>query len=252
MKYICSEDAVTGVHKFTEELQESLKSKHPAAKQACEQVMLSSDAEFRSEPVIFESISGALIQRLSKEVQGSGGPSQLDADNWKLMTNASMFKPHSDNLCEAVADLTKRLATEQVSPDLLQEFTSSRLIALDKNPGIRPIGVGEIIRRVCSKAVLFVIRDDIQAACGPLQTCTGIKSGSEAAIHAMRGEFSKDETEGMLLVDAENAFNAMNREVALNNVKSICPPFFSISAKYVPRAFKINHSRCTEWRIYFF
>ena len=59
-----------------------------------------------------------------------------------------------------------------------------------------------------------------------MQTCTGIKCGSEAAVHAMREEFLKDDTEGMLLVDAENAFNSVYREAALNNIKSICPPFF--------------------------
>ena len=32
---------------------------------------------------------------------------------------------------------------------------SCRLIALGKNPGVRPIGVGEVVRHIIAKAVLI-------------------------------------------------------------------------------------------------
>ena len=51
------------------------------------------------------------------------------------------------------------------------------LIPLDKNPGIRPIGIGEVPRRIIAKSVLRVIRDDVQEAAGPLQTCAGYEAG---------------------------------------------------------------------------
>ena len=47
---------------------------------------------------------------------------------------------------------------------------------------------------------------------GPLQTGRG-------AIHAIRDKFADDKTEGSLLVDAENAFNKLNRTAALENIK---------------------------------
>ena len=37
----------------------------------------------------------------------------------------------------------------------------------------------------------------------------GHKSGSEAAIHAMRNIFDTDDTDAVLLVDTSNAFNAL-------------------------------------------
>ena len=64
------------------------------------------------------------------------------------------------------------------------------------------------------------------SAAGPLQTCTGLRAGIEAAIHAMREAFEKNDTEAILLVDAENAFNNLNREAALLNIKKLCPPFY--------------------------
>ena len=41
----------------------------------------------------------------------------------------------------------------------------------------------------------------------------------------MKTVFEKDETEAILLVDAENAFNNLNRKAALHNIQQICPPF---------------------------
>ena len=60
-------------------------------------------------------------------------------------------------------------------------------------------------------------------AAGSLQLCAGQDAGIEAAIHAMRYIFDDTETEGMLLADATNAFNSLNREVCLQNVQHLCP-----------------------------
>lgn len=68
-----------------------------------------------------------------------------------------------------------------------------------------------------------VVKKDIMIAAGPLQVCSGVESGCEVAVHAMREVFDESEIEGALLVDASNAFNALNRKVALHNMKYICP-----------------------------
>ena len=110
-------------------------------------------------------------------------------------------------------------------------LVAARLMPLDKGetkegkPGVRPIGIGEVLRRLTGKLVVNVIKDDIIHAARPLQTCSGLRSGIEAAIHAMRRVFKHNDTEAILLVDAENAFNNLNREAALHNIKQICPSF---------------------------
>ena len=46
-----------------------------------------------------------------------------------------------------------------------------------KCPGVRPIGVGEVVRRIIGKAVLATVKMDILEATGPLQLCAGQDAG---------------------------------------------------------------------------
>ena len=130
----------------------------------------------------------------------------------------------SDELCAAIALFARRLCTTYLSPDILSPFLVCCLIALDKSPGVRPIGVCEVVRRIVAKAVLCVIQDDIQIAAGPHQLCAGQVAGTEAAIHTVRSVFNSDVSDAMLLVDATNAFNSLNWLVALHNIQQLCPP----------------------------
>ena len=68
------------------------------------------------------------------------------------------------------------------------------------------------------KAVKWIFKDDIQESAGPLQTATGLKAEAEATIHWMRLIFEDSSTEALILVDTINAFNSINRKVALHNI----------------------------------
>ena len=85
-------------------------------------------------------------------------------------------------------------------------FVACRLIALDKYPGVRPIVIGETVRRIIGKAISTTITETIQDAAGPLKVSAGHVSGCEAAVHAMRQVCESPETEAIILVDASNAF----------------------------------------------
>ena len=106
----------------------------------------------------------------------------------------------------------------------IEPLVANRLIPLDKGEGaVRPIGVGEVLRRVFGKCVMSVTKKDVVEASGSLQLCAGQKSGSETAIHATHTIFESDDTDAVLLLDASNAFNALNRAGALRNNRILCP-----------------------------
>ena len=58
---------------------------------------------------------------------------------------------------------------------------------------------------------------------GYSQLCAGQEAGCEIAIHLMREVFEEDETQGLIQVDATNAFNSINRNSLLSNVEVLCP-----------------------------
>ena len=62
------------------------------------------------------------------------------------------------------------------------------------------------------------------------------KSGSEAAIHAMYTIFEADKTVGVLLIDASNAFNTLNRQEALRSIQVQCP----IIATYANNMYRLS------------
>ena len=159
-------------------------------------------------------------------MQGSGGPSGLDAYAWRRFCTS--FGQASHDLCSALAAVGRRICSSLVSTESIGAFVACRLIPLNKCPGVRPIGVGEVPRRIIAKAVLGIISHDIENAAGSLQVCAGQAGGCEAAVHAMRKISQYPETEGTLLVDAENAFNSLNRRAALHNVSVLCPPLKQI------------------------
>ncbi len=112
------------------------------------------------------------------------------------------FKYASQDLCYSLALLARRLCTEYVDPNGLTALMACRLIALDKRPGVRPIGICETARRI----ILFITKNDLQDAIGSLQLCGGQIAGIEAAT------FQDENTEGVLLVDASNDFNGLTEE----------------------------------------
>ena len=89
---------------------------------------------------------------------------------------------------------------------------------------VTTVGIGETSRRIISKAILFMVKTDILEAAGNLQLCAGQEAGCEAAVHAMQSLFHSSNTQAVLLADASNAFNSLNRHVSLHNLHFICPP----------------------------
>ena len=205
-----------------------LLEKHPAARLVHPTALLDKDFEPSHifHPTIFDELDGVSILKAALRTDGSAGPSGMDACLWKRM--CSSFQGASSELCSALASTARRLATSMVDPKPLIPLTSSRLIALDKCPGVRPIGIGEVARRIISKAILSIIHVDIQDTVGTNQLCAGQKYSCEAAIHALDEIFEMNSTEAVLLIDASNAFNNLNRQATLRNVQQLCPPLANI------------------------
>ena len=114
----------------------------------------------------------------------------------------TVFGEISNDLCSALARFAKRLCTSYVDPAGIMTHTACHLILLNKCPGVRPIGIGDVVRRIIGKAIMRLTKSELQAAVGSLQLSAGQDAGCEAAVHAMSSIFQEENTEAMIFVDA--------------------------------------------------
>ena len=198
----------------------SLKEKHPKSKDASIDILLTYISR-REHPIKFEGIDEEMVRKATIKTKGGSGPSAMDADRWRRILCSNNFGDTNVDLRKAIANFIKKICTEEISATSIETFVACRLIPLDKNPGLGPIGVGEILRRITGKITVSVVKKKVISSTGSLQVCAGQEAGSEAAIHAMEKIFKEESTEAVLLVDAPNAFNSINRKV--HNISILCP-----------------------------
>ena len=74
----------------------------------------------------------------------------------------------------------------------------------------------------------WTLYDDILNAADSIQASARLKGRTEAAIYVMKEIYQEDSTEGIILVDASNAFNSMNQQTALHNIQYIYPPLGTV------------------------
>ena len=211
-----------------------LKQKHSQGKEAELDVLLADTPE-QVHPIKLDAIDADLVKRAAVRTRGGAGPSGQDADGWRRLLIIKLFGTSSTDLCKAVAEVIKKLCTADNRSPSLEPFLACCLVPLDKNPGLRPICIGEILRRIAGKFIVSHIRNDLISSVGSLQVCAGREAGCESIIHAMHKIYEEEASEIILLVDASNAFNSVNRKTFLHNVGIICPPL----AKFVQNCYTL-------------
>ena len=158
---LLSNSGSTGVLKINDETIQQLHEKHPQGEPLYSEMLLQGPVE-KIHPVIFDSFNATLVQKVALRTRGAAGPSNMDASNWQTMLGSRRYGNSSTDLCTAIANMAKVIATENLSGgDVLSALMACRLIPLDKNPGLRPIGVGEVLRRIIGKIVVWVLSPDL-------------------------------------------------------------------------------------------
>ena len=194
LRYLTDSDG-GGVLPLTDDVMKQLQDKHPKAQPVALGSLLFGPVEDVHE-LVYSEVTGEMIREAALRTKGAGGPSGVDANGFKRLLACKSFMKSSANLCDTVAAMPRRLCTEYVDPLTIEPLLANRLIPLDKGEGqVRPIGVGEVIRRIVAKCVTKVTKEDVLEASGSLQLCVGHKSGSEAGIHAVHNLFEADDTD---------------------------------------------------------
>ena len=133
---------------------------------------------------------------------------------------------------------TKKMDVTHNKSTSFETYLACRLIPLDEKPGVRPIGIKEVLRRVIGKSVIYAIKWQIVQSAGHLQLCACQQAGCESAVHAMSYIFAEEETDALLLVDATNAFNHRQPKNA-NHTKARPNPLLAGARR---KRFYVSHS----------
>ena len=167
-----------------------LQEKHPALRDPTS----TGDAEGAFEPYpdlpapVPVCVSQDDVEAISSRLTGAAGPGGTDAvdlANWLLR-----FGRESEALREEMAAWTNWLANTSPPWAAYRAVMANRLVALDKQPGTRPVGIGEVYRRLWAKCLLKAIGSQATAACGNFNLCAGLQAGIEGAVHAVRDVFA--------------------------------------------------------------
>ena len=103
-------------------------AKHPPANPALSYALIDyPDSISTVPPVVFDQITGGSIRQAALRTKGAHGPSGMDAHSWRKLCTS--FKAASDELCNSLALVARRLCTD---PAGIAPFLACRLIALDK------------------------------------------------------------------------------------------------------------------------
>ena len=127
---------------------EVLRNKHPNPSIPSNDPLIENEVLPEFEDV---EICRSHVLKVVRQIQGGTGPGGCDAIHWQ---DALLpYGAHSGRLRESVATLCRRLANTIVPWEDVRSLVSSRLIAIDKCPGVRPIWVGESLRRMIGKVI---------------------------------------------------------------------------------------------------
>ena len=168
-------------------------------------------------PKLDIDITADYVERVAHHIQGAAGPGGSTAMQW--YSYLLRFGAYSAHLRDAVAGLARRIANNVVKWEDICVLMASRLIALDKCPGVRPIGIGKALRHVLGKVVALVTRADLEEVCGADLLCSCLRAGMEGAIHAVKELSDLNCDLGWGLLHEKNAFNSLNRVAALWNTR---------------------------------
>lgn len=140
----------------------------------------------------------------------------------------------ADQFAHALTKFLNFMVTGKAPAAIAAVFSGAPLIALTKKDGsLRPIAIGETLRRLVSKCCCAKVSDKTHAIFGHHQVGVSTVGGVEASVHAVRRateQYADDPGMVMLKVDFKNAFNLICRTEFLAEVKLHLPELFAWAA----------------------
>ena len=143
------------------------------------------------------------------------------------ITLEALQSAHVDEVAANLALAVQLFVRGQAPLELAPHLAGASLHALPKSGcDVRPIAVGECLRRLASKCFCAAIRGAAREYLAPLQLGVAVPHGIEAVVHVARHwahRHSSHPNKCFLTVDFANAFNSVDRAALLREVRLHLP-----------------------------
>ena len=152
------------------------------------------------------------------------GPSGLRAQHLR-----DAFLPGAgEGLLQQLTAVVNLLAQGRACAAAAPALAGANLVAVPKpKGGVRPIAIGELLRRLTGKCLSAQVRAAAREHFFPAQVGVAVPAGAEAAVHMARAWFERcsgsSAKRALLKIDFENAFNTIDRQAVLSSAATSFP-----------------------------
>ena len=146
--------------------------------------------------------------------------------------------PMQSSICSSLRSIVNLLATSSVSNVVSKFLAGGNLTALTKDkpgspPDIRPIAVGETLRRLVGKCLCQITKGKASDYFSPHQFGVACPSGAEKIVHGLRSCIEEHQNEQdfvVMKIDLRNAFNLVSRQALLDECSAHFPELLQWAA----------------------
>jgi hypothetical protein len=133
---------------------------------------------------VLVAIMAEVVETVASKLSGAAGPSGVDVvdlQNWVLC-----FGKESETFREEMAHWANWIAVSNPPWAAYWVLVACWLVALDKSPGTRPVGIGDIYCHLWAMCIFAVSASQATAACDNFNLRAGLTAGIEGAVHTVR------------------------------------------------------------------
>ena len=167
-------------------------------------------------------ISEEQVRRAAKAMNAtsSAGPDMMSPRLLHLIVSSHVSPQAGVTGLSTLTNLIRRLIRGSLPDHTIPLIAAAWLIPTQPRPGkIRPIAVGQALRRLATKVLLHAAIPDTRDDLASKQVANGIPFAMDALVHDSRMHIARhhEDTDYVLVsVDASNAFNCFSRQRMLD------------------------------------
>ena len=202
-----------GIAPDTKETFERLKAKHPFSNPPSVPV-----GNIDTKPVQLQADFNLLAVLRSFKKATACGPSGMRIQHFLDVASVPLPVSTITLLREVLNILLAGKAPEAIAPLLAGGSLTALLKVKGNSWDVRPIAVGEVIRRLASKCACNVVKEKASDFFSPFQFGVACPRGSEKIIHNLREVLEQhwsDPDFAVIKINMQNAFNLVSRDAVL-------------------------------------